>query len=207
MGRMTAFTRRTFRAWQAAGCGLCILCEINFHQQNKAIFGWRQGVSGNSAEWADQQELVLWVQSSGLCFCPSADVLGLTSGRSNMVVNVKAHFLDDCFINVINVYDSCRVTRKQPGDGCGCGVWHSLKWLERGRREQCWPWRKRAACFFLFELCLTPQDLEVVKLAKEIWASIAPWSCHWKLPEPWRYWGVYLEALLSSGPFTSISAK
>lgn len=210
MGRTTAFTRRTFRAWQAAGCGLCILCEINFHQQNKAIFGWRQRDSGNSAEWAGQQELVLWVQSCGLCFCPSAGgVLGPTSGRSNMIVNVKANFLDDCFISLVNVLDSCRGMRKQPR-GCLwlCWFWHSIKLLERGERVKREGnnafWRKREACFFLFGLYLAPQDLTVVGLAKEIWA---PWSSHWNLPELWRYWGVYSEAVLCSGPSTSISAK
>lgn len=70
-----------------------------------------------------------------MCFCPSAgDVLGPTSGRSNVIVNVKASFLDDFFISLVNVFDSCRVTRKQPGDVCGCvGSDTALNYLKEGK--------------------------------------------------------------------------
>lgn len=38
-----------------------------------------------------------------------------------MIVNVKANFLDDCFISLVNVLDSCRGMRKNsPGDVCDC---------------------------------------------------------------------------------------
>lgn len=68
-------------------------------------------------------------------FCPSAGgVLGPTSGRSNMIVNVKANCLEDCFISLVNVLDSCRVARKQPRDGCDCvGSDTALNDLKEGK--------------------------------------------------------------------------
>lgn len=212
MGRMTAFTRTTFRAWQAAGCGLCILCEINFHQQNKAIFGWRQGASGNPAEWAGQQELALWVQSSGLCFCPRAGgVLGPTSGRSNVIVNVKANFLEDCFISLVNVPDSCRVTRKQPRGWLWlCWFWHSIELKEgkgqKKKRIMLALEKKRSLLLFVWTVFGSSRSWSC-KAGQRNLGKYCPWSPHWKLPEPWRYRGVYLEAVLCSGPSTSISAK
>lgn len=69
---------------------------------------------------------------SSLCFCPSAGgVLAPTSDRSNMIINVKANFLDDCFINLVNLLDSCSVTREQPGDGCGSDT--ALNYLKEGK--------------------------------------------------------------------------
>lgn len=57
-----------------------------------------------------------------------------TSGRSNTIVNVEANFLEDCFISLVNALDSCRVTRKQPGDGCDCvGSDTALKDLKEGK--------------------------------------------------------------------------
>lgn len=84
-----------------------------------------------------------------------------------MIVNVKANFLDYCFVCLVNVLDSCRVTREQPGDGCDCvGSDTAVNDLKEGKG-----WKEKGIILAL------EKERSLLLFVWAVFGSSRSWSC------------------------------